>query len=329
MLTVLFATRNRSELLRDALTAFARLEAPSGGWSLVVVDNGSTDASQATVRSFADRLPLTLVVEPTGGKNAALNAGLAHRAGDLIVFTDDDVFPRPDWLVRLRAAADAQPEIGIFAGCVLPRWESDPPGWIERAIPLAPTYTVSDANLAAGPIEGNQVFGPNMAVRAAVFDAGARFDPSIGPARTSSYAMGSETEFVLRVMETGVRASYVPDAVVEHFVRASQLRPSWVIGRAMRFGRGQYRLQATLPSQSSRAWGFRSPPAVSPRLLGVPVSLVYQLSRKVAAVGVAAARFDTNKIAAAVFSLGYVWGYAKEAVADVREKEYRSDKAQS
>jgi glycosyltransferase involved in cell wall biosynthesis len=302
--------------LRDVLTAFTRLEAPPGGWALVIADNGSTDASEATIRAFAERLPLTLVIEPAGGKNAALNAGLAQCAGDLIVFTDDDVFPHRDWLVRLRAGADAHPGIGIFAGRVLPRWETPPPEWIERGIPLAPTYTVSDATLAPGPIEGSQVFGPNMAVRAEIFATGARFDPSIGPARSSSYAMGSETEFVLRVMETGVRACYIPDAVVEHFVRTSQLRPSWVISRATRFGRGQYRLHATLRSQASTVWGFRYPPAAYPRCFGMPISLIYQLGRKVAAVGVAALHFDVSKIFAALFSLGYVWGYAQEAAAD-------------
>jgi hypothetical protein len=36
-----------------------------------------------------------------------------------------------------------------------------------------------------------------MAIRTAVFQSGVRFDASIGP-RNSSYAMGSETELVLR-----------------------------------------------------------------------------------------------------------------------------------
>jgi glucosyl-dolichyl phosphate glucuronosyltransferase len=318
VLTVLFATRNRSTLLREVLTAFAALEPPPGGWRLVIVDNGSTDDSEATIRSFADRLPLTLVSEPAGGKNTALNAGLPQCAGDLIVLTDDDVFPRHDWLVKLQAGAAAHPDMGIFAGRVLPRWEIPPPQWIERAIPLAPTYTVSDADLPAGPIEGNQVFGPNMAVRTAIFAAGARFDPSIGPTSSSSYAMGSETEFVLRMMETGIKACYVPDAIVEHFVRASQLRTSWIIGRAMRFGRGQYRLHATRRSQA--VWGFREPPAGHPRIAGVPISLLYQLGRKVAALGVAALRFDKNKLFATLFSLGYVWGYTRAATGDARQR---------
>jgi glycosyltransferase involved in cell wall biosynthesis len=312
VLTVLFATRNRAKLLYDVLNEYVNLESPPGGWTLVVVDNGSTDSSPGVLEQFRDRLPLVCASETASGKNAALNTGLAHVAGDLVVLTDDDTFPRRDWLVQLRASADANPTVGIFAGQVLPRWESDPPRWLARSIPLAPTYTVSDSNLPAGPIEGHQVFGPNMAVRAEVFAAGHHFDASIGPSSSASYAMGSETEFVLRVMGHGVTAWYSPDAIVEHFVRATQMRVSWILGRAMRFGRGQCRLHTRLPRESPQVWGFRQPPQIRPRLLGIPLSLVYQLCRKVGALIVAGFQFDREKVYRALFALCYVWGYTQE-----------------
>ena len=81
MLTVLFATRNRAELLRDVLEAYCHLQSPAGGWKLVVVDNGSTDQTPQVVSSFADRLPLHLVIEPRLGKNVALNSGAWVCAG--------------------------------------------------------------------------------------------------------------------------------------------------------------------------------------------------------------------------------------------------------
>src|SRR5215471_5623735 len=102
MLTVLIATRNGAHTLPRCLAALGQLIAPVGGWKLIVVDNGSTDATREIVESFADRLPLTYLLEPRPGKNAALNAGLDHVEGDLVVFTDDDVLARPDWLVELR-----------------------------------------------------------------------------------------------------------------------------------------------------------------------------------------------------------------------------------
>jgi glycosyltransferase involved in cell wall biosynthesis len=313
VLTVLFATRNGAGTLRTVLEAYAGLETPHGGWKLIIVDNGSSDASREIIADFEQDLPVTYVFEPKNGKNIALNAGLAFVSGDLVALTDDDVLPRQDWLVRLREAADANPAFGIFGGAVAPLWETDPPAWLLNSIPLAPTYTVSDSGLPEGPMAGHYVFGPNMAVRTTIFDAGHRFDPSIGPMSSRSYAMGSETEFVLRVMGRGVKAWFAPGAVVHHFVRAAQLRPSWIIGRAARFGRGQCRLHSRLPDQAREVWGFRHPPAASPRLFGLPVSLLYQLARKTSAVILAVLACSRERLCRSAFALSYVYGYACEA----------------
>src|SRR5260370_10532419 len=102
MLTVLLATRNRAAILRKILEAFCLLRQPLSGWKLVIADNGSTDQTAAVLASFADRLPLRTVSEPTAGKNSALNACLGLVEGDRTVFTDDHVFPHPEWLVELR-----------------------------------------------------------------------------------------------------------------------------------------------------------------------------------------------------------------------------------
>ena len=243
MLTVLFATRNRVRILRDVLEAFCGLDSPAGGWKLVIVDNGSTDETAQVLAFFSDRLPLHSVREPKLGKNSALNAGLALVEGDLTVLTDDDVFPRSDWLVQLRNAADAQPECSIFGGTVVPRWEVPPPHWIEW-VDWGPMFTITEPSLKEGELPPGMITwvqGPNMAIRACVFESGVRFDTSIGP-RGSKYAMGSETELILRLGQQGHRAWYVQGAIVEHFIRKEQLRREWVLGRAIRWGRGGHRL---------------------------------------------------------------------------------------
>jgi len=69
---------------------------------------------------------------------------------------------------------------------------------------FSPTYTVSDPNLKEGPTQAFNVVWANMAVRKEVFDSGHRFCSSIGP-RGKSYPMGSETEFVRRMVALGMR----------------------------------------------------------------------------------------------------------------------------
>jgi glycosyltransferase involved in cell wall biosynthesis len=240
VLTVLLATKNRAQILGDVLESYCALQLPETGWKVVVVDNGSRDNTSAVIAAFATRLPLHAVREPRPGKNTALNAGLELAEGDLVVLTDDDAFPSPDWLVQLRKAADERPAYSMFGGAVIPRWEVPPPIWV-RWIAAGPVFTLTEPGLPEGPIEPRDIFGPNMAVRSCVFQAGTRFDAAIGPSG-SDYAMGSETELMLRLHQQGHKAWHVSASVVEHFVRKEQLETRWVLQRGIRFGRGKYRL---------------------------------------------------------------------------------------
>ena len=240
MLTVLLSTRNRIEVLREVLESYCKLQSPPSGWKLVVIDNGSTDQTSEILASFTNRIPLQFIVEPTAGKNNALNAGVSLLEGDLAVFTDDDAFPRSDWLIELRKVADTQRGYSIFGGAIVPRWEVPPPPWIQWVEKDA-VYSITNPSRTDGPIGADYVFGPNMAVRSSLFSSGVRFDPSFGP-RGSTYPMGSETEFLMRLANSGEKAWFVSGAVVEHFIRTDQMKKSWVFGRAIRFGRGQYRL---------------------------------------------------------------------------------------
>ena len=240
MMTVLLATRNRARILADILESFCNLQSPRSGWKLVVVDNASTDETLQVLSSFKHRLPLYAASEPRPGKNYALNEGLRWVEGDLVVLTDDDVFPHADWLVELRRAADTNPGYSIFGGSILPRWETPPPSWVQW-LEQGPAYTLTDPSFQEGPINPALVFGPNMALRSDVFLGSTRFDPSIGP-RNTSYPMGSETDLLLRLNQQGHKAWHVSGAVVEHLIRRTQLTKSWVFERAVRYGRGFYRM---------------------------------------------------------------------------------------
>ena len=247
------ATYNRAAKLGSVLDSYLRLETPAGGWELFVVDNGSTDQTRQVVSSFRERLPLTYLFEPQKGKNAALNLALPDVNGDLIVMTDDDALARPDWLVKLRLAADTQPEFCIFGGVVLPKWEVPPEDWILSWVPHGPAYGITSPHLKEGPMTYEDVFGPNMAVRAHVFKAGYRFDTTIGP-QGKEYPMGSETELVLRLTQAGHRAWHCEKAVVDHLIDRSQTTEEWLMRRVVRCGRGQTRLGAKSSNQPLRKW---------------------------------------------------------------------------
>jgi len=261
MLTVVFATRNRADILARVLPAFSRLAAPSGGWKLVVIDNGSTDATPALLRSWSDRLPLWALTEQSAGKNRALNAALAHLEGDLAVWTDDDVIPATDWLLRLHDAAEAHPEATMFGGTVEVDWPGPVPAWLTAdAVDLSVLYA---RNLRpSGPCDHTAIYGPCMAVRRQVFDGGLRFSEAVGPdASRRFYPMGGETELLRRLNAAGHRGWFVAEARVRHIVRPEQLEEAWILERAYRYGLGegrQYLGRLGVPGLALRALAFNA-----------------------------------------------------------------------
>lgn len=260
------ATCNGAATLPKVLDAYCALAAPHGGWNLLVIDDGSSDATPEVVMRYAARLPLRYLAQARSGKNAALNAGLALALAQtdvqLFVFTDDDATPEPDWLVRLAACADAQPDYAIFGGAIEPDWGCPVPDWVLRLVPLGLTYAVTNA--VDGPVFPGLVWGANMAVRRAVFEAGHRFDHTLGP-NAGAYAMGSETEFNRRLGAAGYLAWFCGAARVGHFIRPHQLQARFILARAYRYGRGAC---------------IQQRPDEAPQLLGVPRWMFAKLARE-------------------------------------------------
>lgn len=301
MLTVIMASHNGARTLPTVLEAYQRIEAPPADWKLVVADNASTDDTPAILQRATGLLPLTTLRVSTPGKNHALNAALDHREGDLVVFTDDDAIPSPHWLRELRRAADLHPEFDVFGGAILPRWEREPEAWLLDWVPHDMTYTLTQKGRGDGPLAATQVGGLNMAVRAELFNSGHRFDPRIGPKSGGTYAMGSETEFTLRMAQHGHQAWFVSGAVVEHMIRAFQMERRWILARAIRYGRcicrrdRQRGLSPPADLWGMPRWMFRDVAARSVSLLGAKLA------------GNARRAFEE------AWHLHYDWGYLSEA----------------
>src|SRR5579862_2171358 len=98
------------------LDSLVQAEDPPRGWELIAVDNASSDGTGDLLRSYADRLPITVLTEAKRGKNRALNHALEFAKGDFYIFTDDDVLVPTHWLAKWRQLADEHPDFDLFAG---------------------------------------------------------------------------------------------------------------------------------------------------------------------------------------------------------------------
>lgn len=251
--TVLIATRDRAASLERTLGSLADQKIEGRGWELIVVDNGSRDETQRLLAAWGEALPLRVLDVPRPGKSHALNEGLVHAKGELIVFTDDDVQVAPTWLADLIEAARRCPEAAIFGGPIEPVFPEETPPWI-----AAPSFVLASEAFGRLPAQAEGIgetlpYGANMALRARLLDRHC-FDGRVGPRGTRNYVQGSEYDLLLRLRSEGERAYHVPSATVRHFILPHQVEWSWLLGRAERIGRGSARIKRKRVPQTVFGW---------------------------------------------------------------------------
>jgi GT2 family glycosyltransferase len=243
--SVLLATYRRPESLAQTLTAMARMATADLAWELIVVDSAREEATRRVCQSFSSRLPLRYFLSSRPGQNAARNRGLKEVTGDLVVLSDDDVLPDRAWLREMYQGAQRWSEHVLFGGRILPQWPGPAPAYeIEPGFGRW-AYGICNPDLPEGPAPSFLPISMNMAIRHRVFKSGVTFDESIGP-RGKNYAMGSETEFNLRLRRLGYAAVFLPGSVVHNVIRPWQMESSYLISRAFRQGRGEIRVQAPI-----------------------------------------------------------------------------------
>jgi glycosyltransferase involved in cell wall biosynthesis len=220
--SVLICTWNNSARLAVTLEALTKCIRPPGlRWQVVVVNNRCTDDTDQVVRAFTGRLPLVGVFEPEQGLSHARNAGLRAASGKLVLFTDDDVRPYPDWLSAYWTSYQEKGSRCYYGGPVEPEFEAD--NFDRDLLPLAP-YSVRglDWGTEARALRPRELFiGPNWACPAEAVRKVGGFDPRLGlNSSRSTLCVAEETDLMRRLQRAGLAAWYVPGARLRHFVPA-------------------------------------------------------------------------------------------------------------
>ncbi|MGW5666330.1 glycosyltransferase [Streptomyces sp. NPDC003758] len=192
-------TRDRRDSVLRTLDRLADLpERPP----VVVVDNGSSDATVAAVRDH----PLGVRVLAAGRNTGALGRNLAvrHSATPYVAFSDDDSWWAPGALDTAADVLDAHPRLGLLAARTLvgPDAAEDPLNSVLGHSPLPP-----DPDLPGRPVLG---FLACAAVvrRRAFLEAG-------GYHRVLFFG-GEETLLAYDLAARGWGVSYVPSVTAHH-----------------------------------------------------------------------------------------------------------------
>ena len=259
--SVIIATHNRASRLRETLEALRAQQTPAGlGWEILVVDNGSADATLEVFRTMAMQAPgrLRYAFEPRLGKSRALNAGIAAARGSVIALTDDDVSPAVDWVATAATVLDTWGVDGA-GGRILPRWEAEPPSWVLGSERLLSYLAIMefDKPVMLPVSEGSspQVWGANMVYRRSALQTLGGFDTRLGPVGGRRYCH-EDVDIVQRMLQSGRAMAYDPALTVFHRVPRARLRHAYFRRVMWDMGEGESLAAADPPS--------------GPRLLGVP-----------------------------------------------------------
>jgi glycosyltransferase involved in cell wall biosynthesis len=218
--SIIICTRDRAAALHQTLRCFMKVRVPGGARAeLIVVDNASSDETAEVVRAATlPDISARYLYEPKKGLSNARNAGIAAAQGEIIVFTDDDVVPAPDWLDKLvtpLAQSECQAVTGVvqMAPDLFREWMQP----IHRLWLAAPDF----ANRAEP-----ELTGANMAFHRLVLARVPGFDPELG---AGALGFGEEALFCRQLREAGYRIGNVRDSVVVHHFEPSRLiRAQWL-----------------------------------------------------------------------------------------------------
>ena len=206
LVSVVVCSYNGARTIRHTLEGLSRLDYP--GYEVIVVDDGSTDATPQIAAEYDVRVIST---ENRGLSNAR-NTGWQAATGEIVAYIDDDAYPDPHWLKYLVARFHNTQYVGVGGPNVAPPGDG----------PIADCV----ANAPGGPVhvlisdwEAEQIPGCNMAFRRSALAAVGGFDPRFR-------AAGDDVDICWRLQERGWEIGFHAAAMVWHH-RRNSIRAYW------------------------------------------------------------------------------------------------------
>jgi len=228
-ISIIICTHNHLASLRQLVAAMKNVRVPCET-ELLLVENACTDGTAEFVESATlPNMKCIACHEPKKGQVRARNRGLAVAQGDLIVFTDDDVWPEPDWLEQVHhRLTDGSCDFLVGAVKLAPQLERP---WLTRRLRacLAITEGLEDGWLT-------EMVGANMAFHRRVLERVPCFDPELGP---GALGFGDDSLFSWQLERAGFRFGRAPEAVVEHHCDENRLQRLNYLDTAKKNGRAK------------------------------------------------------------------------------------------
>ncbi|HEY0636035.1 MAG TPA: glycosyltransferase family 2 protein [Pseudonocardiaceae bacterium] len=265
-IAVVIVTYNSADVLGACLDALPAGCAGVRLTEVVVVDNVSADGTVALARTYADRLPMTVVeTGRNGGYAAGINAGYAalERSGhdlDAVLVLNADITMRPGAVARLATELERP-----GAGIAVPRLVN-PDGSLQPSLRRRPSLARAVAESVIGGRRAARIRGLSELILdpgryeqpgTAAWATGAAMlisteaSADVGAWDESFLLYSEETDFALRAADRGWQLRYQPASVMAHvsgdaFVTNPMLGALLVVNKVRLFRRRAGRVHGAL-----------------------------------------------------------------------------------
>ena len=195
--TIQLCTYNRARLLERVLDGCFEQTISSDSYEVVLVNDGSTDDTLATIERARARARCRFEVidQANAGLAKARNAGIAKATGERIIFIDDDVLPLPNFVEEHLRSHAVRPLAIVRGGAINVEGFDDLP---------PPVWSIKNYS-------GNFFWTTNVSLPLATVRAIGGFNESF-----SEYGW-EDIDVGLRLRFGGVKAVFNPKALVYHY----------------------------------------------------------------------------------------------------------------
>ena len=204
--SVVVCTLNGERTVADCLEGLAELRYPD--FEVIVVDDGSTDATAAITAEYDVRLIST----ENRGLSSARNTGMRAATGEIVAYIDDDARPDPHWLTYLVAAFERGSDVGMGGPNIAPAGD----GPIADCVAAAPGGPI---HVLLSDRRAEHIPGCNCAFLKDALEAVGGFDPRFCVA-------GDDVDLCWRLQARGWSIGFSPPAMVWHH-RRNSVRTYW------------------------------------------------------------------------------------------------------
>ncbi len=211
-MSVVLPTYNRIARLKQVLSGFEQQTYPLSDFEVIVVSDGSSDGTHEFLETIETPLHLTLIAQPNQGVSVARNRGVAEASGEIILFIDDDVVPKPQLITEHLRLHNSNDGDVVILGTVLPppdfsltpwsQWEQD------KLLQLYERMSTGAVEMSA-----RYYFSGNSSLSRRLILACGGFDPN--------FRRAEDVEFGYRLGEQDVKFLFNEQAAGYHYSERS------------------------------------------------------------------------------------------------------------